>query len=478
MFKPNFILLSDAYKYSHHKLYPKGTTKVYSYLESRGGKFSETLFFGLQMFLKKYLEGVVITKEDVDEAVEYLSTEDGVFGRDDVFDRSKFDYIVDVLGGKLPIKIKAVKEGTILSTKNVLLTIENTDPNCYWLTNFIETILLQIWYPITVGTLSHEVKKLVDKYFDLTTDFDKPTADFVKGFVLIDFGVRGVSSIESAEIGGAAHLVNFMGSDNLPAARAVRNYYNTRKVYAKSVPATEHSIMTMLGEEGELEMMKRTLKTFPTGIVACVSDSFNIFRACSDYWGGELKELILSRPATPGNQLVIRPDSGDPIRTLEAVFKILFDKFGYTVNSKGFKVLPPQVRVIQGDGVNLGSIEEIYKKLYELGISAENFVFGMGGKLLQGVDRDTLNFAIKCSFAIVNGQEVEVIKNPTEMDADGNIGRSFKVSKKGRLKLVKTQDGFKTVSQSEEGEDQLLDIFEDGKILKEFTFGEIREMVK
>jgi nicotinamide phosphoribosyltransferase len=191
-----------------------------------------------------------------------------------------------------------------------------------------------------------------------------------------------------------------------------------------------------------------------------------------------LKELILSRPATPGNQLVIRPDSGDPIKTLEAVFEILFDKFGYTVNSKGFKVLPPQVRVIQGDGVNLGSIEEIYKKLYELGISAENIVFGMGGKLLQGVDRDTLNFAIKCSFAIVNGQEVEVIKNPTEMDADGNIGRSFKKSKKGRLKLIKTDGVYQTVGESEAGEDLLLPIFENGRILKEFTFEEIREMVR
>jgi len=479
MFKPNFILLSDAYKYSHHKLYPKGTTKVYSYLESRGGKFSKTLFFGLQMYLKKYLEGVVITKEDVDEAVEYLSTQDGVFGRDDVFDRSKFDYIIDVHGGKLPIKIKAVKEGTVVPTKNVLLSIENTDPNCFWLTNFIETSILQIWYPITVGTVSFEVKKLVDKYFDLTTDFDEKTSDFLKEFVLNDFGVRGVSSIESAEIGGAAHLVNFMGSDNLPAARAVRNYYNTKSIYAKSVPATEHSIMTMLGEEGEVEMMKRTLETFPTGIVACVSDSFNIFKACSEYWGGELKELILSRPSTPGNQLVIRPDSGDPIRTLEAIFEILFDKFGYTLNSKGYKVLPPQVRVIQGDGVNLNSIEDIYTKLYELGISAENIVFGMGGKLLQAnIDRDTNNFAIKCSFAIVDGEEIDVVKNPTEMNSEGVITKSFKASKKGRLKLIRTESGYQTVGVNDTGEDLLVDIFENGKILKEFTFEEIREISK
>ena len=153
----NLVLCSDAYKYSHHRFYGSEMTKMISYLESRGGKFSETLFYGLQIVLKQYLEGIAITKEEVDEAHDYLGTKLGVFGRDDVFDRSKFDYIIDKYDGKLPVSIKAVPEGTVVGTKNVLFVIESLDPECAWLTNFLESILLQVWYPITVATLSREV---------------------------------------------------------------------------------------------------------------------------------------------------------------------------------------------------------------------------------------------------------------------------------------------------------------------------------
>jgi nicotinamide phosphoribosyltransferase len=242
--------------------------------------------------------------------------------------------------------------------------------------------------------------------------------------------------------------------------------------------------MTLKGESGELELMKRVLTTYPTGLVACVSDSFNIFKACSEYWGTELKDLVLSRPATPGNQLVIRPDSGHVTRTLVEVFNILFDKFGYTVNEKGYKVLPPQVRVIQGDGVNLDSIQEIYDILKAEKISPENLALGMGGKLLQAdINRDTNNFATKACFAIVNGEEVDVVKSPTEMDADGNITKSFKKSKKGKLKLVKNEDGsYRTVTSSDSDfdtvKDELIEVFRSGIITKEWTYEEVRERAK
>lgn len=481
----NLILMGDAYKYSHHKFYEENTTTIYSYVESRGGKFSETVFFGLQFFLKEYLEGVAITQEELEEAYEYLGTTHGVFGREDVFDKSKFQYIIDVHGGKLPVRIKAVPEGTVVGVKNVLLTIENTDPNCFWLTNFLETLILQIWYPITVATLSREVKKIVTQYYEKTSDLPQHIADTVIEFVLNDFGFRGVSSVQSARNGGAAHLVNFMGSDTTIASHGICNYYNTDDIFGLSVPATEHSIMTIKGEAGEVEMMRRTLEKYPTGIVACVSDSFNIFRACSDYWGTELKDLILSRPSEPGNQLVIRPDSGHVVNTLKSVFEILFDKFGYTVNDKGYKVLPPQVRVIQGDGVNLNSIGEIYKTLADLGIGAENIVFGMGGKLLQAdINRDTQNFATKACYAVINGEERDIVKSPTELDAEGNIVKSFKKSKQGRLKLVKNTDGvtYKTVTSRdddyESSRDCLVTVFEDGVITKEYSFDEIRRKAK
>jgi nicotinamide phosphoribosyltransferase len=482
--KPNnLILLGDAYKYSHHKFYEDKTTNIYSYLESRGGKFSETVFFGLQFFLKEYLEGVAITQEELDEAYQYLGTKFGVFGREDVFDKSKFQYIIDTYGGKLPIRIKAVPEGTVVGVKNVLLTIENTDPNCYWLTNFLETVILQVWYPITVATLSREVKKIVVEYYEKTSSLPKEVVDFVSEFVLNDFGFRGVSSVQSARNGGAAHLVNFMGSDTIMASKGVCEFYNTDRVYGLSVPATEHSIMTMKGEAGEVEMMRRTLEKYPTGIVACVSDSYNIFRACSEYWGTELKELVLSRPAEPGNQLVIRPDSGHVVNTLKAIFDILFDKFGYTTNDKGYKVLPPQVRVIQGDGVNINSISEVYAVLEKEGISADNIVFGMGGKLLQAdINRDTQNFATKACFAIVDGQERDLVKSPTELDASGKTVKSFKKSKQGRLKLVKTEDGFRTVTSRDadydSSKDELVTVFENGKILVEYDFEGIRQRAK
>lgn len=470
MKRENLILLADAYKYAHHKFYYPGTTQIYSYLESRGGIFDETVFFGLQYFLKEYLAGQAFTQQDIDEADGFLKQ---VFGRDDVFDRNKFQYILDKYNGHLPIKIKAVAEGTAVPTHNVLMTIENTDPECYWLTNFLETLLMQVWYPCTVATLSNQIKKIVTQYYSETaTEGSEAGIDFV----LNDFGFRGVSSVESAKIGGAAHLLNFSGSDTLAGSHMAIQYYNAQKVYGLSIPATEHSICTLLGKKGELEIFKHVLRSFPTGVIACVSDSYNIFRACEEYWGTELRDEILARKGT----LVIRPDSGDPVMTLLKIFEILFEKFGFTINAKGYKVLPPQVRVIQGDGVNYNEIKVIYEALKQNDISAENLVLGMGGALLQKVDRDTQKFALKCSSAIINGEQVNVEKNPTEMDAQGNITPSFKKSKGGRLKLVKTDAGLKTTNEQAEPDlqDQLQTVFENGQLINTITFEQVKENVQ
>jgi len=465
--KNNLILLADAYKYSHHKLYYPGTTHVFSYLESRGGKFPATVFFGLQYFLKTYLEGQAFTQADLDEAKALMPQ---IFGREDVFAAEKFQYILDEHDGYLPIKIKAIPEGTEVPVSNVLMTIENTDPKCYWLTNFLETLLMQIWYPCTVATISKEVKKVVTKYYDKTASH---AAKAGIDFVLNDFGFRGVSSVESAGLGGAAHLVNFKGSDTIAATVLANRHYKAQKVHGLSIPATEHSIVTLLGEQGEKDIFKHVLDTFPTGTIACVSDSYNIFRACEEYWGEDFKEQILNRDGA----LVIRPDSGDPTMTLLKIFEILFDKFGYTTNEKGYKVLPPQIRVIQGDGVNYEAIQHIYERITQAGISAENLVFGMGGALLQKLNRDTQKFALKCSYAKINGEDVIVQKRPTEMDAHGNITESFKKSKGGRLKLIRLDGTFHTVTEAEypNFKNELVTVFENGKIVKEWIFEEVRE---
>ncbi|GAA4340642.1 nicotinate phosphoribosyltransferase [Flaviaesturariibacter amylovorans] len=463
----NLLLLADAYKYSHHRLYQPGTSRIYSYLESRGGRFDNTVFFGLQYFLKHYLEGAVVTTDKIEEAAEWMPE---VFGRNDVFDPSLFRYILGRHGGRLPVRIRAVREGSLVPVHNVLLTIENTDPACFWLTNFLETLLMQVWYPSTVATLSHEVRRVVERYY---RDTASAAAEGDTGYVLNDFGFRGVSSVESAGLGAAAHLLSFRGSDTIAGSVLARRYYGADKMWGGSVPATEHSVCTLLGEAGELDVFRHVLETYPTGIVACVSDSYDIFRACADYWGGTLRDQVLAREGT----LVIRPDSGDPVFTLLRVMDILLEKFGYTVNEKGYKVLPPQVRVLQGDGVDLDSIRAIYGALQVNGISAENLVLGMGGALLQKVDRDTQQFALKCSWAEVNGAGTEVRKRPLELDGSGRLHRSFKGSKGGRLKLVRAADGYRTVGEAEypERADELITVFENGVLCAEQSYDEIRE---
>jgi len=468
----SIILKSDSYKFTHAPQYPEGTTKVYSYLESRGGKFDNTVFYGLQYLLKKHFEGIVVTKQDVDKANKIIDNHIG----QNIFNYEGWMRIVNTHGGKIPIRIKAAPEGTVIKTNNVLMTIENTDYELPWITNFCESILLQIWYPITVATLSREIKKNIIKYLKMTTSYNKEEIQNICKFSLNDFGYRGSSSDESASIGGSAHIVNFSGSDNISAIDLIMTYYNTNDMLAFSIPASEHSTITSWTEPFEVKAFENMLDKFPNGNVACVSDSFDIIRSCRDHWGTTLRDKILNRDGT----LVIRPDSGDPVQTLKQVFRVLWDKFGGTFNSKGFKVIDPHVRVIQGDGVNYESIIEILDMMIEEGFSVENIVFGMGGALLQKVDRDTQKFAIKCSSIVINGKEVDVQKNPIEINEFGERVQSFKKSKAGRMKLIRTgydnSDEYETVTKCNDfSDDILVDIFENGKILREWTFQEVRE---
>lgn len=470
----SLIFKSDSYKYSHWKQYPKGTSKVYSYLESRGGKFNNTLFYGLQYILKKHFEGVVITEDDVLKAKEIIDKHVGP----DIFNYDGWMIIAKELGGKIPIKIKAVPEGTIVGVSNVLVTVENTDDRLPWVTNFCESLLLQTWFPTSVATLSREIKKVFVEYLKKTTSYSIDEILNIIQFMLNDFGYRGCSSDESSAIGGSAHLVNFLGTDNVRSINLITSFYNTNTVPGFSIPASEHSTITSWGEANEVKAMENMLDSYPTGLVACVSDSFDIIRACKDYWGGELKDKILQR----NGRLVVRPDSGDPMQTLKQVFHILWDKFGGEINEKGFKVLHPNIRVIQGDGVNFESISEICDMMIEEGFSIENIAFGMGGALLQKVDRDTQKFAFKCSHIVINGESVDVRKNPIEINENGERVQSFKKSKAGYLKLMSKDQQtavFEQMFTQEHSQDEIGDlmvtVFENGVLLKEWTFEEIRE---
>ena len=446
----NIIMNTDSYKVSMWRQYPAGTTGVYSYIESRGGRYDQTVFFGLQAFIKEYLLEP-ITQADIDIADEILSA------HGEPFNREGWQYILKQHKGYLPVVIRAVPEGTVVPVKNVLATIENTDPECYWLTTWLETALLRaVWYGTTVATQSWHIKQIIKDYLEKTGD---PSAI---DFKLHDFGARGVSSMESAGIGGAAHLVNFMGSDTISGVLYAREYYNAG-IAGFSIPAAEHSTITSWGRDNEVKAYENMVKQFakPGSIVAVVSDSYDVFNAASKLWGEDLKQSVIDSGAT----VVIRPDSGDPVDVNRKLVKILGEKFGYTVNAKGFKVLN-NVRLIQGDGINQQMVDMILRMFMADGWSADNIAFGMGGALLQGIDRDTQKFAMKCSSAQINGKWVNVQKDP--------VTDSGKKSKAGRVTLFKNRDGSYYSGVEDWMESALVEVYRDGKLIKEYEFDEVR----
>jgi len=389
----NIILDSDSYKASMHVQYPEGTEIVHSHIMAREGAFSDTKWFGFQAILKNIDLG--ITQADIDEADEVL----GVHGVP--FHKEGWQYIMDEYNGQLPLRIRAVPEGKIYKPGTVLASVENTDPKCYWLTTYVETMLLRVWYPSTVATISYNIRQVIKRFLEETGD--------VSGldFKLHDFGSRGVSSPESAGLGGMAHLTNFKGSDTLQALLYARRFYDA-DMAGYSIPAMEHSTVTSWGEDGEEHAFRNMLNQYSDApIIAAVSDSYDLDNAVLNIWGGSLLDEVKERNGI----VVVRPDSGDPVDVVLRTVSNLGTKFGYEVNDKGYKVLN-HVRVIQGDGIDQETIENILTVLTSEGWSADNIAFGMGGALLQHCDRDWGRWAMKCSAIRVNGEWRNVRKNP------------------------------------------------------------------
>ena len=443
----NIILDTDSYKHSHFLQYPEGATIVNSYVESRGGQHPKTLFFGLQAWLYKTLRNPV-TLEDVDNAA-WICAQHGV-----PFNRQGWEHIVHRHGGYLPLEIEAVAEGSFVDIHNVLTQVRNTDPACYWLTSFIETSLLRaIWYPTTVATNSYYAKQVMLDF--LTRTSDNP-AEPIAQFMLHDFGARGVSSEESAALGGLAHLVNFRGTDTMSALMAAKQYYR-EPMAGYSVPAAEHSTVTSWTKGGEAAAYANMLTRFKgSKIISIVADSYDVFGAV-DLFSGGLRDQVMEN-ARAGSRLVVRPDSGDPVETPISVIKHLMLAFGSDINSKGFAVLPEYIRVLQGDGITPQTIPLILGRMADEGLSAENIVFGMGSGLLQQVNRDSQQFAMKCSAIEVNGTWRDVFKEPkTDMG---------KQSKRGILSLTRTTEGFETVRREAlVGNCQMRTVYRDGQIL-------------
>jgi nicotinamide phosphoribosyltransferase len=461
----NLILNTDSYKASHWLQYPPGVDATFFYLESRGGAYERTLFFGLQSILKEYL-ATPVTAPMVDEAKTFFAA------HGEPFNEAGWRHLVEAHGGKLPLRIRAVPEGTVVPTHQALMTIESTCADCFWVPSYVETLLMRVWYPVTVATISWHVKQTIRDFLDKTSD--DPAAQIA--FKLHDFGARGVSSAESAALGGMAHLVNFRGTDTILGVLAAREYYG-EEMAGFSIPAAEHSTITAWGRDRELDAYRNMLRQFarPGSIVACVSDSYDVFRAVREMWGGALRDEVIHSGAT----LVVRPDSGDPADIVHRTLKMLNAAFGSTVNAKGFRVLN-HVRVIQGDGVNPDSIRAILERITRAKYSADNLTFGMGGALLQKMDRDTQRFALKCSAARIDGQWMDVFKDPVTDHA--------KASRPGRLTLARHRGfgTFKTVPLPDGAieadaatlgagwEEAMATVWENGTLLRDWTFSEIR----
>ena len=465
MITKSIILNTDSYKTSHFLAIPENVEYISSYIESRGGQFKNVLFFGLQAFIKEYLTKP-ITADDILFAKSFYKAH-GV-----PFNEQGWQYILEQYNGYLPIRISAAKEGQIIPTHNVLVTIENTDPKCAWLPQYVETAILRaVWFGTSVATLSHNIKRVIYNSLVKTADPDESGSYSQVWFKLHDFGSRGVSSFESAMLGDMAHLVSFMGTDTVSGVLGASEYYDA-DMAGFSIPATEHGVSTIYGPgEGEVEYANAVYDKFSaeSGIFAIVSDTYNV----SNFVENVIGTALYSKIVNGKTMVVVRPDSGDPEQVVIMCLELLEKKFGTTINSKGYKVLNG-IRLIQGDGVNIHSIQAILANMELRGYSADNIAFGAGGSLLQGLNRDTLKFAQKASWVkFSDGSSKGIYKDPATDPG--------KRSKAGRLTLLKSNltgeyfTGDTSVEYDSEFENQMSVVFENGILLKNYTFDEVRK---
>lgn len=479
-FKNNRVMLSDSYKYSHFKQYPKGTEAMYDYAEARSSKvYPKTVFFGLQYILMEYFSTPIEVAE-VTEAKMYAKFHNIPFDEDGWY------YITQELKGMLPVRIKAVPEGSVIPNGNVLFTIESTDTKVPWVASWLETVLMKVWYTCNVATRSYYVKQMLKEYGKMTQD--NPYVDLQ----FHCFGDRGSPSVESAGIGGMAHLTQFYGTDNFQSIKYIDKFYGqdcgenqitdcSLDEWAKrkeeflssiaiSIPASEHSTVTSWGKDKELDMIENHIRENKGQyIIACVMDSYDYLKAVDAVTGQERFRELIDSDEYP--IFVLRPDSGDPIEMITKTIDIIEENgVPFTTNSKGCKVWD-KFRIIWGDGVDMVAMEAMLEVMVKRGYSTECIAFGSGGWLMQQHDRDTLGFAVKCSSITVNGVERDVFKDP--------ITAPNKKSKKGKVTTYynrntdvyftdKVGQGFVSAT------DILETVYENGKMVKTYSISDVR----
>ena len=499
----NPLLLTDGYKTGHHQQYPKGTTLVYSNFTPRSLKHApkhcnEIVSFGQQMVMKIIHESFdrdffsqpkeIVCGEMKRELSMYLNTD---------YDVSHFEALHDL--GYLPIKVKAIEEGTVVSAKIPVLTIYNTVPEFYWITNYLETIISNLlWKPMTSATIAHNYRKVLTSWQEKT--------DAEKGWFIDwqghDFSMRGMDSIDATVSSGIGHLTSFSGSDSLPAIYGARKYYGETGFIAGSVNATEHSVMCAGGKEDEIDTFRRLLETYPTGILSVVSDTWDLWKVCTEHVV-TLKEEIMSRDG----KLVIRPDSGDPVDILcgkdttplfrngsepslnspidnspetKGVIELLWGVFGGTINEQGYKVLDSHIGAIYGDSITIDRADEICRRLEAKGFASTNVVLGIGSFTYQYNTRDTFGFAMKATYVEVNKPKFAGDFNPEgrEIFKDPITDDGTKKSATGLLCVKKDMvDKYYLIDKvTWEGEQtgEFKTIYSNGNFYNQTTLTEIR----
>ncbi len=482
------ILNSDSYKQFHHLMYPKGITKLYSNMTPRSYKrlgCENSVFFGLQYYIKEYLisqwNELFFQKPLSNVVAEYKR-----FHKHFSFSDVSVEHIQKLHNlGYMPLEIKALPEGTLVPARVPYYTIVNTHPDFAWLVNFLETQMSTVlWDLCTIATVGNMYRKILDKYALETTG----TKEFVQ-WQGHDFSMRGRSSIESS-MNQAGWLLSFTGTDTIPAVMMLEKYYGAdmeSELIGSSVPASEHSVMTAYGKEDELGAFKRLLEQFPSGILSVVSDSFDLWKVCTEFLPA-LKDEILSRDG----KLVIRPDSGDPVEIIcgipldvyvllengtespsdKGVIELLWDVFGGTINDKGYKVLDPHIGAIYGDSITRDRAVQICERLKAKGFASTNVVFGVGSYTMNYNTRDSLGIAVKSTYCEVDGISREIFKDPITDDGT-------KKSAKGLLKVDADENGALTltdmVSAVGEKSGLLKTVFLNGEITKEYTLSQIRK---
>jgi len=489
----NPFLATDGYKVGHHLQYPQGTELVYSNFTPRSNRYApkgcdKIVVFGQQMVMREiqdmFEKGFFNLSRE--EACGTIHKEYSLYLGDD-YDVSHIKALHDL--GYLPIKVKSLPEGSTSPIGVPVLTIYNTLPEFYWLTNFLETLISNLlWKPMTSATIAYQYKKNLLLWAEKT---DKDNKGFVE-FQGHNFSMRGMDSIFATVSSGLGHSISFLGEDSLPVIHGAREFYDEEGPVVHSVNATEHSVMCSGTKDDEIGTFRYLMSQFPTGILSVVSDTWDLWKVLHTYLP-ELKEEILAREG----KLVIRPDSGDPVEIIcgdpiyttytdelphinedarrKGVVEMLWDTFGGTINDQGYKVLDPHIGAIYGDSINLERQEQICERLEEKGFASTNIVLGIGSFTYQFNTRDTFGFAMKATYVEVNGEGREIFKDPITDDGT-------KKSAKGLLMVNSAGLGEGIVlgmrdqcTWEEETKGLLQTIFDDGHFHNQTTLTEIRK---